>query len=324
MSVESSTVKGMFMDGDNASYDRNAKKFLSEKALLARILKHLVTEFQDSPLKDIEEKYIEGEPKATINTIPVAPNLMNAARKVAPKIKGDRNEDSSSTEGGITFDILFRAVVPATGETIALIINLEPQRTVYTRYSLVRRGIYYACRMISSRKEVEFTGEDFDSIKKVYTIWLVMDAPRGCSNSIRRYEVKEKILHGHGHEDVKNYDLMVVIMVYLGKQKTRHRLLRLLHLIFLDKMKATEKTKKLKDEYDLVLTEDMEKELTEMGSLAEGIAERAKEEGRNEGIDLAIVKSIRNLMETVGWTAQQAMDALKIPMAEQARYAALL
>ena len=178
--------------------------------------------------------------------------------------------------------------------------------------------------MISSQKEVEFTGEDFDSIKKVYTIWLVMDAPRGGSNSIRRYEVKEKILHGHGHEDVKNYDLMVVIMVYLGKQKTRHRLLRLLHLIFLDKMKATEKTKKLKDEYDLVLTEDMEKELTEMGSLAEGIAERAKEEGRNEGIDLTIVKSIRNLMETVGWTAQQAMDALKIPMAEQARYAALL
>ena len=89
MSVESSTVKGMFMDGDNASYDRNAKKFLSEKALLARILKHLVTEFQDSPLKDIEEKYIEGEPKATINTIPVAPNLTNAARKVALKIKGD-------------------------------------------------------------------------------------------------------------------------------------------------------------------------------------------------------------------------------------------
>ena len=324
MSVESSTVKGMFMDGDNASYDRNAKKFLSEKALLARILKHLVTEFQDSPLKDIEEKYIEGEPKATINTIPVAPNLMNAARKVAPKIKGDRNEDSSSTEGGITFDILFRAVVPATGETIALIINLEPQRTVYTRYSLVRRGIYYACRMISSRKEVEFTGEDFDSIKKVYTIWLVMDAPRGCSNSIRRYEVKEKILHGHGHEDVKNYDLMVVIMVYLGKQKTRHRLLRLLHLIFLDKMKATEKTKKLKDEYDLVLTEDMEKELTEMGSLAEGIAERARLYGEIKGKESAILVSIRNLMKTMNMTAQQAMDALMIPVERQSKYATLV
>ena len=145
-----------------------------------------------------------------------------------------------------------------------------------------------------------------------------MDAPRGGSNSIRRYEIKEKILHGHGHEDVKNYDLMVVIMVYLGKAKTRHRLLRLLHLIFLDKMKAEEKSKVLKDEYDLVLTPDMERELTEMGSLAEGIAERARQEEK----DLTIVNSIRNLMETLHLTAEQAMNALKIPATEQGRYAA--
>ena len=115
MSVESSTVNGVFMDGDNASYDKNAKKFLSEKALLARILKHLVAEFQDSSLKDIEEKYIEGEPKVAINTVPVVPDLTNATRKVTSKIKGDRNEDGSDTEGTITFDILFRAIVPTTG-----------------------------------------------------------------------------------------------------------------------------------------------------------------------------------------------------------------
>ena len=91
-------------------------------------------------------------------------------------------------------------------------------------------------------------------------------------------------------------------------------------MIFLDKMKAEEKSKVLKDEYNLVLTPDMEKELTEMGSLAEGIAERA----RNEGIDLTIVKSIRNLMKNMKLSAQQAMDVLEIPVAEQARYAALL
>ena len=34
--------------------------------------------------------------------------------------------------------------------------------------------------------------------------------------------------------------------------------------------------------------------------------------------------SIRNLMENVGWTAQQAMDALKIPASEQDKYAALI
>ena len=41
-----------------------------------------------------------------------------------------------------------------------------------------------------------------------------MDAPTGGSNSIRRQEMKEKILYGRGHEEIKNYDLMVGIMVY--------------------------------------------------------------------------------------------------------------
>lgn len=53
MSVESNKVEGVFMDGNNASYDQNARKFLFEKALLARILKHLVPEFRDCPIKDI-------------------------------------------------------------------------------------------------------------------------------------------------------------------------------------------------------------------------------------------------------------------------------
>lgn len=147
-------------------------------------------------------------------------------------------------------------------------------------------------------------------IKKVYTIWLVMDALRGGSNSIRRYEIKEKILHGHGHEDVKNYDLIVVIMIYLGKQKTRHQRLRLLHLIFLDNLKAAEKAKKLKDEYDLILTPDMEKELTEMGSLAEGIAERAKMEEKES----TIVENMRKMIKNSNMTLQQIMDMLEIPM----------
>ena len=52
--------------------------------------------------------------------------------------------------------------------------------------------------------------------------------------------------------------------------------------------------------------------------------DEARAEGRAEGEEFAILASIRNLMETLNLTAQQAMDALKIPVAEQAKYAALL
>ncbi len=47
-------------------------------------------------------------------------------------------------------------------------------------------------------------------------------------------------------------------------------------------------------------------------------------DGEAKGRDTTMVNNIRNLMETSGWTAQQTMDALKIPAAEQGKYAAQL
>lgn len=47
-------------------------------------------------------------------------------------------------------------------------------------------------------------------------------------------------------------------------------------------------------------------------------------EGEASGKDSERLNSIRNLMESLHWTAQQAMDALKIPAAEQSKYAAQL
>ncbi|MGP1585611.1 MAG: hypothetical protein ACTTH3_03745, partial [Schwartzia sp. (in: firmicutes)] len=132
-----------FLDGDNASYDDIAKRFLAHKILLAQILKELVEEFKVCSLRDIAEKYIEGEPVVNISEIPLDPDLTNAVGDKTKeqtdnpeKIQGLRNEDSSPTEGTIVFDILFHATLPTTNEPITLIINIEPQRTLYTGYPL--------------------------------------------------------------------------------------------------------------------------------------------------------------------------------------------
>ena len=42
---------------------------------------------------------------------------------------------------------------------------------------------------------------------------------------------------------------------------------------------------------------------------------------RREGAEQKQVENIRSLMETMKWTAKQAMDALKIPASEQKKYA---
>ena len=53
--------------------------------------------------------------------------------------------------------------------------------------------------------------------------------------------------------------------------------------------------------------------------MAEGRAE-----GRAEGKENAMLASIRNLMDSMKWTAEQAMDALKLPVDDRAKYVAKL
>lgn len=37
---------------------------------------------------------------------------------------------------------------------------------------LTRRGIYYAARLITSQKGTVFKNDDYNAIKKVYSIWI--------------------------------------------------------------------------------------------------------------------------------------------------------
>lgn len=165
----------------NPTYDQHAKRLLSQRTIMARLLKRTVPEFEDAAIADIAEKYIEGTPQ--ISEIPLDRDKTNIARnmKDSPKeFLGDATENIGITEGWIRFDILFHARVPQSGGRITLIINVEAQRTqkrAKLGYALLRRAVYYVSRLISSQKETEFTGSSYDEIKKVYSIWLCMDFP---------------------------------------------------------------------------------------------------------------------------------------------------
>ena len=259
-----------FLDERNAAYDSLAKRFLARKPILAHILKNVVSEFADCPLLDIERKYIEGEPTTTINTVPLDDTL---------DIKGKHTESNSPLEGLVTFDIIFDAIAPSTGEPIKLIINIEPQKTTTSiDYKLMKRAVYYVARLISSQKEKEFHGDDYNSLKKVYSIWITMDVQNYRANSIQEYSLTEKIIHGEFHDELKNYDLIKIIILNLGMKPTSHKLLDLLHLLFMDLKSSDEKEKILHDEYSITLTGDMRKELTNMGGLMEPLLKLATEQ----------------------------------------------
>lgn len=60
-------------------------------------------------------------------------------------------------------------------------------------------------------------------------------------------------------------------------------------------------------------------ERVEQKGIEKGIAK-----GRTYGIVEGIATSIRNLMESMGWSIEQAMDALQIPTEERNAYLNIL
>ena len=61
-----------------------------------------------------------------------------------------------------------------------------------------------------------------------------------------------------------------------------------------------------------------------MCNLSKGVREKGRAEGRAEGMANGILASIKNLMETMGLTIEQAMAALKVPEGERQKYMDLL
>lgn len=76
------------------------------------------------------------------------------------------------------------------------------------------------------------------------------------------------------------------------------------------------------------MTRTMESGVSVMCNLSKGVMEKGiakgMEKGRAEGMEKGILMSIRSLMETMGWTLDQAMTALKVPEAERQVYQNLL
>jgi len=137
--AKTTIAQGLHTTDDSAGYDAACKRVLSEKVILARIIKAYLDEYRDCDVNEIAEKYIEGQPQ--VSAVLVLPDESGTI------ISGMDTEDKSMREGTVTYDIRFRVIVPGSGDIIGLIVNVEAQNDFYPGYPLIKRGIYYCCRM---------------------------------------------------------------------------------------------------------------------------------------------------------------------------------
>lgn len=264
-----------------AEYDENVKYLLSEKIILAHILVYAVKEYFGMKPEDVAE-LIEGMPQ--VSKVAVNPGESNM-----PEIIGDNVEDATPNEGKVTYDIRFRALAPGRDALMQLIIDVEAQKDYYPGYDLLTRGIYYGARMISAQKGAEFLEDDYDKIKKVYSIWICMNAPSYAENAITEYGIQKRSIAGEFPENKGRYDLMSVIMICLSKKVAQAgdntKLQRLLGTLLASEMTKAEKKDIIESEYGIPMNQEIERRVNTMCNLSEAIEKRGIEQGIERGIE---------------------------------------
>ena len=281
-------------------YDMSVKRVLGNIPLLAPITKYTAKELKDFSIPMIEQ-CIDAD-SIQISQVFVEPGLTNR------KIVNDELESKVPGEGRAIFDIRFTITLP-DGNKSKIIINIEAQQKSNPGYILLNRGIFYTARLVSAQLSVKFTNdgsdkEQYDNIKKVYSIWICMDCP----------------------EDKKeNCDLMNITFIHLsGKpDQSHHQLISMLDVL-LAKIDAETKIKKLQEEHNLPMTIKLEKEMNDMCNLSSGIREEGFHDGFLNGEHNTNIKNIRNLMHTQNWSAEKAISALGFDASEYPKYLVLL
>ena len=152
---------------------------------------------------------------------------------------------------------------------------------------------------------------------KIILAWI-MNPPENRRNTITRYSIHEENIVGNVHEIPQNYDLLSAIIICLSdsEQEADSGVLKLLEVLLSPTREAAEKKQILQDDFHIKMTRKLEKEVSTMCNLSKGIEEIGLREGKKEGI----LFSIQSLMETMNFTMEEAMNALKIPKTEQEQY----
>lgn len=82
----------------------------------------------------------------------------------------------------------------------------------------MKRAVYYTSRLISSQKEKEFHNDNYNDIKKAFSIWVCMDVQNYRADSIQQYRLQEEVLHGTFKDDIENYTCLELLRSILARK----------------------------------------------------------------------------------------------------------
>ncbi len=295
-----------------AKYDQTMLNVLSDKQVLAWILKRFVSEYEHLPLEEIETKYIEPE------TILVS---KAGVSRDSSGIKGLSEKDSTQTEGTVYYDIVFQAYYPGNEEEkIGLYINLEAQADYYPGYPLEMRGIYYGARRLTSQLKQINRETNYGCLQKVHSIWLcVGNVPAYESDTVTLYDISKNDIIGSVKRNKDFYDLINVVIIRLNDEAApEDNTMKMLQTLFSNQLSKQEKLHAL-EELGMRMNDSLEKGVGGSMNLSDYVELKGIEKGRRDGI-----RNMIELCQDLGTTEDNAKSQIimrfRIPEEEAVKY----
>lgn len=243
-------------------YDQNFKSIIHRGTILSWLLRGCIDELKDKDVEEIKKGLDIGADGFTV--------------------KG-RESEYVSSNGPVIMDNVFDVRLTDTGETVSVIVDVEAQNES-APYPLGKRAEYYISRMVSDQKGREFTGTDYGKIRRVFSIWVMMDPPKSCRNTIVKYSMVPNVIGKPS--SIETLDTFNIVFVNLGGEygDSIPDELRFVSTLFTNRLTEEERTRILVDKYKITRNEYPKQELREVGVFAEDSKRRYTREGRAEGL----------------------------------------
>lgn len=254
-----------------SKYDEACKSLFQNREIIAPVLKEVVPEYKNSTTEEII-RYIDAD---SIEDIPIDDVSVMAAQL--------STEMDSVSDKLIRYDTHFKAVNPMLSNEnlcIHLHIDLEVQnnyRPTNPSYPIIKRGIYYVAREISSQLGILTEKTDYGTLQKAYSIWICNERiPIKLQNTVTMYSIRKSDIIGETDERKEDYDLMNVVIIRRGKETNVPIFDYLFGVFRCDKGKIMEYV-------DIQNNETVLEGVDKMSGLGQTIMQNAMQQGLEEG-----------------------------------------
>ena len=164
--------------------------------------------------------------------------------------------------------------------------------------------------MLSEQLDKEFFAENYDEMKKVYSIWICMESPEKDANTITECSMTQNELYGDFKGEEKCDYLSVIIIRLSGKDNVdqNNELIDMLTILLSEQIDAETKKRELETRHGMIMTREVEGGIQSMCNLGEGLAEKYEARGEARGLILGEQKCLIETYQEFGKSEEETIE----------------